>query len=151
MKNPNLILQFLLTAVTYGLLNFIWHSKIDIIGILIFSIINSLISNTLTPYLMKDFNEHRATKMVDKGESIGLLGEYTITLSEEYLINQNELIETKMYYSAIKHVVEAKEYIYILCKYSTDACIVPICSFESIDQKNEFLNHLNVLKEKASS
>ena len=80
--------------------------------------------------------------MINEGKNADMLGKHSLRLDEEGLVIGSSLSEARTNYGAVEEVVETKEYIYIYVS-SISAHIIPVRSFESVQQKDEWINKLN--------
>ena len=88
------------------------------------------------------FSSRRISRMVDEGKNADMLGSQSLELTEDRIVNISSFSESKTDYRTVERVVETKDYIYIYIS-SVMAYIIPIRTFESLDQKTEFINMLN--------
>lgn len=85
--------------------------------------------------------------MLDEGKNADMLGNQSLTLTEDGIVNVSNFSESKTNWGTVENVVETKEHIFIYIS-AVMAYIIPIRAFQSINQKNEFISSLNYFIDK---
>jgi len=89
----------------------------------------------------------RISRMIDEGKNADMLGNQSLTLTEDAIVNISNFSESKTNWHTVENVVETKEHIFIYIS-AVMAYIIPIRIFESVNQKNEFSCTLNYFTDK---
>lgn len=77
-------------------------------------------------------------KIIKEGENKNILGEKTIVLTSENIIETGLSNEEKIKLNSIQKIEETEEHLFIYIS-SMSAFIVPIRAFEDIKSKDEFI------------
>ncbi|NMA96108.1 MAG: YcxB family protein [Clostridiales bacterium] len=83
----------------------------------------------------------RLSKMVDEGKNKDMLGERSLKVFEEGIMQTNELNESKVAWKSIERIAESKSHIFIYTS-AVSSYIVPLRAFDDKEQKEEFLRIL---------
>lgn len=81
----------------------------------------------------------KISKMVDEGKNSNMLGERTLKLVEDGMIQSSSLSESKTTWDAIVDVIETGEHIFIYTS-SLAGYVIPVEVFDTVAEKDEFLN-----------
>lgn len=91
-------------------------------------------------YFMKTV-QRNIEKLMNEGHTKSMLGEHSLTLTDEGVIEKNNSGETKTNWSSIEKIVQTDEHLYIYID-SIKAYIVPIKAFKGESEKQYFLNEI---------
>lgn len=93
----------------------------------------------------KHFNKtiaRRMSKMLEEGRTDTILGEHTMTITDEGILDQTEMNETK--YSKVEKIIETGKHVFVYVN-SVAAFIIPVKSFKNEEEKKAFLNEIKKL------
>jgi hypothetical protein len=106
--------------------------------------LTSLIWILFYPKYVRGFTAKRISAMVNEGKNRDMLGNHSLTLSDDGIIETSENGESKVSWKGIERYLETKDHYFIYIS-SVMACIVPKKAFENEEKKNEFVT---ILKDK---
>lgn len=82
------------------------------------------------------------SKMINEGKNAMLLGNHSITLTENGLVETSHLSETKTNWEVIEEVLETEKHIFIYNS-AVSAYIIPVSAFKDTNEKEAFMNTLH--------
>lgn len=107
----------------------------------------SVIMVLLYPRRFKQRIKKSVIKMLKEGENTGIIGDQTLNISSEYILETNEFRETTFKWSSIQKIVKAERSILIYTS-PVSAIIIPLRAFDSKEEADEFIRMVeNFLKE----
>ncbi|KMT21879.1 YcxB family protein [Clostridium cylindrosporum] len=102
------------------------------------------------PRYIKGVVSKRTSKMIDEGNNVGIIGHGSLTLNDNGIEGKGEHSESKTNWSAVENVAETKNHIFIYIS-GVSAYIVPVRGFNSVGEKNEFIDKINYFINKNKS
>lgn len=103
--------------------------------------ISSVLWVIFYPKFLRKSVERKISKLLEEGKTTGIIGKHSFSFTEQGIVDRTEFSETK--YSLFEKVVESETHILIYVS-AVMAYIIPIRIFHSVDEKNNFLNILNM-------
>lgn len=91
------------------------------------------------PRYFRSYTRKNIIKMLDEGKNEAMFGTVSLELKELGMVEDSKLGESKINWSSVEKIDETKDYIYIYIS-SINAIVIPMRTFSSIKEKNEFLS-----------
>lgn len=107
----------------------------------------SIIMVLLYPRRFKQRIKKSMIKFLKEGENTGIIGEQTLNISPENIIETNQFKETKSKWSSIQKVVKSEKSVLIYTS-PVSGIIIPLRTFNSKEKADEFIHMVeNFIKE----
>ena len=102
---------------------------------------------TYYPRLFNNKAKRNIEKMIDEGNDNSVFGRYTLTASEEGIVEESKSKTTKIKWNQIFSIIETLEHIFIRVS-DIDTLIIPDSAFKTKDLRNEFVNTIKKYQNK---
>ena len=139
MKKSLILLRFLLPLFLFvtAVVSFVLRQEIVIRSIIY--IIFGCLWYMLFPKAAKKSIYKKVDQFFSEGKNLSLLGKHSIEISEKSITETSETSEVKHTWATVEKIVETESLIIIYVS-AVSAYIVPIKAFNSIEEKNSFIN-----------
>lgn len=94
------------------------------------------------PKYFKWHIKRNVSKMLDEGKNKGIIGEQSLSISNEGIISISEVGEMKNNWSSVEKIVKTDKIILIYIS-SISAYIIPIKAFNNEEEVNSFISYVN--------